>query len=148
MSREKGNSTCCGGATGLEPATSCVAETPFSAELNGDGIVDLLYDTDEERGAAVAAMSASRQFSGSGEDSYMINGQARGGAVTGHSIIEATKAANAFCAQKGLLMMPRTANTEGSATWTAETSTLVFSCVREDDPEYKRPDMRKESPGK
>jgi hypothetical protein len=71
MSREKRNSTYCGGATGLEPATSCVAETPFSAEFNGDGIVDLLYDTDEERGAAVAAMSASRQFSGSGGVSWV-----------------------------------------------------------------------------
>jgi hypothetical protein len=38
----------------------------FYAEFNGDGIVDLLYYTDEERGAAVAAMSASRQFNGSG----------------------------------------------------------------------------------
>jgi len=98
--------------------------------------------------ALVAGCVSTSEVVPMGKDSYMINGQARGGAVTGHSIIEATKAANAFCAQKGLLMMPRTANTEGSATWTAETSTLVFSCVREDDPEYKRPDMRKESPGK
>ena len=32
----------------------------FYAEFNGDGIVDLVYDTDEERDAAVAAMSARR----------------------------------------------------------------------------------------
>jgi hypothetical protein len=65
-----------------------------------------------------------------GKDSYMVSGQARGGAQTGESIIEATKAANAYCAQSGLVMMPRNTNTEGSATWTAETS---------DDPEYRRP---------
>jgi hypothetical protein len=79
-----------------------------------------------------------------GKDSYMVSGQARGGVETGKSAIEATKAANAYCAQKGLLMMPRTTNTEGSATWTAETSTLIFTCLKADDPEYKRPELHKE----
>lgn len=67
-------------------------------------------------------------------------GQARGGAMmSGKSIVEATKAANDFCAQKGLNLQLRSTNTDGSATWTAETSKLIFSCLRSDDPEYKRP---------
>ena len=82
-----------------------------------------------------------------GKDSYMISGQSRGGAfMSGKSLVEAGKAANSFCEQKGLVMMPRSANTDGSATWTAETSALVFTCLRADDPEYKRPDIKATSP--
>jgi hypothetical protein len=60
-------------------------------------------------------------------------GQARGGAMmSGKSIVEATKAANDFCAQKGLNLQLRSTNTDGSAR-------LIFRCLRTDDPEYKRP---------
>jgi putative hemolysin len=88
----------------------------------------------------LAGCASASEIVPAGKDSYMVVGQARGGAMmTGKSIIEASKAANAFCAQKGLNMQIRTSDTDGSATWTAETSKLIFSCLREDDPEYKRP---------
>jgi hypothetical protein len=75
----------------------------------------------------------------------MVVGQARGGAMmSGKSVVEATKAANAFCAQKRLNLQIRTTNTDGSATWTAETSKMIFSCLRDDDPEYKRPTTESE----
>jgi hypothetical protein len=88
----------------------------------------------------VAGCASASEIVPAGKDSYMVVGQSRGGAaMSGKSVIEATKAANAFCAQKGLNMQVRSTDTEGSATWTAETSKLVFSCLRADDPEYKRP---------
>src|SRR5580698_6249491 len=94
--------------------------------------------------AVLAGCVSSSEIVPMGKDSYMVSGQARGGAmVTGRSIIEATKSANTYCSAKGLVMMPRNANPEGSATWTAETSTLVFTCLRADDPEYKRPELAK-----
>lgn len=98
--------------------------------------------------ALLAGCVSSSEIVPMGKDSYMVSGQARGGVMTGRSIIEATKSANAYCERKGLKMMPRNTNTEGSATWAAETSTLVFSCLREDDPEYKRPEVQKEPAGK
>ncbi len=88
----------------------------------------------------IAGCASTSEIVPAGKDSYMVVGQARGGAMmSGKSIVEATKAANAFCAQKGLNMQIRSTNTDGSATWTAETSKLIFSCLRDDDPEYKRP---------
>jgi hypothetical protein len=88
----------------------------------------------------IAGCASASEIVPAGKDSYMVVGQARGGAMmSGKSVLEATKAANAFCAQKGLNLQIRSTNTDGSATWSAETSKLIFSCLRDDDPEYKRP---------
>jgi hypothetical protein len=80
-----------------------------------------------------------------GKDSYMIAGTATGGANSGHSMIAATKQANAYCANLGKVMLIRNTNTAGSAGWGGEHSNLIFSCVLENDPEYTRPNLRKDN---
>jgi hypothetical protein len=52
-------------------------------------------------GALLTGCVSSSEIVPMGKDSYMVSGQARGGIETGKSLIEATKAANAYCMQKG-----------------------------------------------
>ena len=79
-----------------------------------------------------------------GKDSYMVAGSANGGANGGKSLIAATKQANAYCGKLGKVMIIRNTETGGSAGWGGEHSNLIFSCVAENDPEYQRPNLRKE----
>lgn len=79
-----------------------------------------------------------------GKDSYMVAGSARGGVNGGKSLIAATKQANEYCGKLGKVMIIRNTETGGSAAWGSETSNLIFSCVAENDPEYQRPNLRKE----
>jgi len=80
-----------------------------------------------------------------GRDSYLITGHARGGTVAGESLIAASKQANAFCAKQGLVMIFRHSQAGGNAAFGGETDQLLFSCVSESDPEYKRPNIRKDA---
>lgn len=79
-----------------------------------------------------------------GRDSYMVSGSVHGGMMAGNSIIEATKTANAFCAKQSKMMIIRHAQTGGDAGFGGEHSSLVFSCVNENDPEYQRPNLHKD----
>lgn len=80
-----------------------------------------------------------------GKDSYMVSARAMGGINSGQGIIEATKTANAYCAKSGKLMLIRHTETGGSAAFGGEHSNLIFSCVDESDPEYQRPNLRKDN---
>ena len=80
-----------------------------------------------------------------GKDSFMIAGAAQGGMNSGHSIIAATKAANDYCAKQGKVMQIRNTSTAGSAGFGGEHSNLIFSCLSADDPEYTRPNLRKDN---
>lgn len=79
-----------------------------------------------------------------GRDSYMVSGSVRGGMLAGNSVIEATKTANAFCAKQSRVMILRHTQTDGNAGFGGEHSSLLFSCVDESDPEYRRPNVRKD----
>ena len=79
-----------------------------------------------------------------GKDSYMIVGRAQGAMNAGKGQIEAVKAANAYCAQSGKFMVIRRTDSAGNAGWGGEHDTLVFSCLNENDPEYQRPNLRKD----
>jgi hypothetical protein len=79
-----------------------------------------------------------------GRDSYMVSGSAHGGMMAGNSLIEATKSANTFCAQQNKMMIIRHTQTGGNAGFGGEHSNLIFSCVGENDPEYQRPNLRKD----
>lgn len=80
-----------------------------------------------------------------GKDSYMVSASAQGGMNSGKGIIEATKAANAYCSKMGKFIVIRHTDTGGNAGFGGEHSNLIFSCVNEDDPEYGRPRMRKDN---
>lgn len=75
----------------------------------------------------------------------MVAGKAVGGMESGNSIIEATKAANAYCAKQTKFMVIRHTETGGNAGFGGEHSNLIFSCVTEDDPEYQRLNLRKDN---
>jgi hypothetical protein len=80
-----------------------------------------------------------------GKDTYMVSAMAAGSVVlAGHSMINATKAANAYCANLGKVMIIRNTQSVGTSGMGSEHSNLIFSCVSEDDPEYKRPELHKE----
>jgi len=79
-----------------------------------------------------------------GKDSYMIAGTATGSIAAGRSLVAATKAANEYCAKLSKVMIIRRTDEGGSAGFGGEHSNLIFSCVNENDPEYQRPDLRKD----
>lgn len=80
-----------------------------------------------------------------GKDSYMISASAMGGLNSGKGIIEATKTANAYCAKSGKFIVIRHSETGGNAGFGGEHSNLIFTCVNENDPEYGRPNLRKDN---
>jgi hypothetical protein len=79
-----------------------------------------------------------------GKDSYLVTGHATGGLNAGKGMIEATKQANAYCAAQQRYMIVRRTDNGGSAAWGGESAQLIFSCVTADDPEYGRPNLRKD----
>lgn len=80
-----------------------------------------------------------------GKDSYIINvDDVSGMASPGKLQIKAAKAASDFCAQQGKVMRVRNTNEKGSWGWTSTSSSLIFSCIEENDAENTRPNLRKE----
>src|SRR5690349_398851 len=94
--------------------------------------------------ALLAACVSTSEVVPAGKDSYMIVGRAQGGMNAGKGQIEAVKAANSYCAQTGKVMVIRRTDTAGNAGFGGEHDTLIFSCVAENDPEYQRPNLRKD----
>jgi hypothetical protein len=79
-----------------------------------------------------------------GKDSYLISGRANGGLNAGKGTIQATQKANAYCATQHKLMIIRRVDTSGNAAVFGESANLYFSCVDETDPEYVRPNLKKD----
>jgi hypothetical protein len=92
----------------------------------------------------LAACVSSSEIVPAGKDSYIVTGAANGGMESGQSMIAATKAANAYCTKLSKFMIIRRTDTGGSAGFGGEHSNLIFSCVDENDPEYQRPNLRKD----
>ena len=81
-----------------------------------------------------------------GRDSYMLSaGDVWGGYSGGTLQVKAAQRANEFCRSQGKVFVVRNAGTAGVQGWTSTSSTLVFSCVSESDPEFTRPNLRKEA---
>jgi hypothetical protein len=95
--------------------------------------------------AAASGCVSTSEIVPAGKEGYMISGAANGGAVSGQSIIAATMQANEYCAKQGKVMQIRNTNNGGSAGWGGEHSNLIFSCLAVDDPEYARPNLRKDN---
>lgn len=79
-----------------------------------------------------------------GKDSYLIAGHAGGSFNAGKGLIEATKQANAYCAKQQRFMVIRRTQESGNAGFGGQSDELIFSCVTADDPEYTRPNLRKD----
>jgi hypothetical protein len=93
-------------------------------------------------GAILSSCVSNSEIVPAGKDSYLVSGKAVGGMNSGESLIAATKAANAYCATQKKFMVIRNTDTGGNAGFGGERSQLIFSCVDENDPEYKRPNLR------
>jgi hypothetical protein len=74
----------------------------------------------------------------------MITSRASGGLNAGEGNVAAVQEANAYCVTMKKFMVVRRIDNQGMAALGGETTSLIFSCVDENDPEYKRPDLRKE----
>jgi len=77
-----------------------------------------------------------------GKDSYMVSGSGTGGLSYGKTLAAALKSANTYCAKQTKFMIIRREETEGR--FNGEAANLMFSCVTADDPEYKRPNLRRD----
>ncbi|MBC2732727.1 MAG: hypothetical protein HF981_00015 [Desulfobacteraceae bacterium] len=72
-----------------------------------------------------------------GKDTYIIAGDDSSKSVSGASIkTDLYKKANTYCEAMGMKLMPLD---ESVFTYSAE---LRFRCLKEDDPEYARPNMK------
>lgn len=79
-----------------------------------------------------------------GKDSYIIAVDDGWGVNSPSSLqVKAAEAANAYCAKQGKVMRVRNASERGTAGWTITSSSLVFSCISEADPENTRPELRR-----
>jgi len=80
-----------------------------------------------------------------GRDSYIISvDDIWGGHSLGKLQVKAAQEANAYCSKQGKVMRVRNTSGQGTQGWTSTSSSLVFSCIDESDPENTRPDLRKE----
>lgn len=70
-----------------------------------------------------------------GKDSYMVTAPET---IGGKGRILVVNAANKYCASQDSHMIMRRMDASGLAV------SLMFSCVSEDDPEYQRPNLKKE----
>jgi hypothetical protein len=83
----------------------------------------------------VTGCAVASQIVPMGRDSYLVTApETLGG--TGRILV--VKSANQYCDSGGTHMIVR--RLEGNAF----TVSLIFSCVTSDDPEYRRPNLRKE----
>ena len=70
-----------------------------------------------------------------GKDSYMVTAPET---IGGQGRIIVVNAANKYCSSQNTYMIVRRMDASGMAV------SLMFSCVSEDDPEYQRPNLKKE----
>ena len=81
-----------------------------------------------------------------GKDSYIISvDDVWGGNSPGRLQVKAAQDANAYCGQQGKVLRVRNTSGQGTTGWTSTSSTLIFSCLTENDVENTRPELRKEA---
>ena len=77
-----------------------------------------------------------------GKDTYMVAAEDVLGVGSSSSMqVNAARKASEFCAGQGKTMRVRNATQEGTQMWTGTSSSLVFSCITESDPENTRPNL-------
>jgi hypothetical protein len=81
-----------------------------------------------------------------GKDSFLLSSDdVWGGYSQGSLQVKAAQRASAFCAERGKVFVVRNTSGQGVQGWTSTSSTLIFTCVSDSDPEYQRPNLRKEA---
>lgn len=91
---------------------------------------------------ALAGCATTSQVVPYGKDSYMIAAEDVWGVSSSSSMqVNAARKAGEFCASQGKVMRVRNTVQEGTQMWTGTSSSLVFSCITESDPENTRPNL-------
>jgi hypothetical protein len=81
-----------------------------------------------------------------GKDTYILSvDDVWGGYSPAQLQVKAAQEASAFCAKQGKVLRVRNTMGQGTYGWTSTSSSLIFSCVYESDPENTRPELRKEA---
>ncbi len=94
---------------------------------------------------ALAGCATTSEIVPYGKDTYMLSSDDIWGGHSGGSLqVKAAQSANAFCAKQGKQFIVRNTGTQGLQGWTPTSSTLIFSCISEKDPEFQRPNLRAE----
>jgi hypothetical protein len=92
---------------------------------------------------ALAACVSTSKVVPMGKDSYMITALGQGAPAAGTQSVAAVEQANKYCAAMHKVIVVRRMDTQ-NATIGSQSTNLVFSCVDENDPEYQRPNLRKD----
>ena len=80
-----------------------------------------------------------------GKDTYILTtDDVWGMHSSGKLQVKAAEEANEYCAKQGKVMRVRNTSGQGVQGWTGTSSSLIFSCIDENDPENTRPNLRKE----
>jgi hypothetical protein len=71
-----------------------------------------------------------------GKDTYQLSMTGAGFATQANTNMKALHQAADFCSRLGLHMVPRNSSESGVYGWSPRQDSLVFMCLRSDDPRY------------
>lgn len=71
-----------------------------------------------------------------GKDTYQLSMTGAGFATQANTNIKALAAANEYCSNLGLHMVPKNSSESGVYGWSPRQDNLVFMCLKSDDPRY------------
>lgn len=71
-----------------------------------------------------------------GKDTYQLSMTGVGFATQANTNMKALHQADEFCSRLGLHMVPRNSSESGVYGWSPRQDSLVFMCLRSDDPRY------------
>jgi hypothetical protein len=93
--------------------------------------------------ACVGACATPSAVAPYGRDSYILAVDDVWGGHSPQALqVKAAQQANGYCASQGKVMRVRNQSGQGTPGWTSTSSSLIFSCIAEDDAENTRPDLR------
>jgi hypothetical protein len=98
--------------------------------------------------AAIVLLAAGCKVSSpvvpAGKDTFMVSSHV-GACVSCSAAVKGLQTANKFCAQLGKFVVVRNTNNVTNFAGYNVSNELTFSCVGENDPEYQRPNLRKDN---
>lgn len=94
--------------------------------------------------ALLAACQVSSHVVPAGKDSYMVSSHVAG-CISCAASVKSLETANAYCGKEGRVAIVRNSNSTTNGFGYEVGNSMVFSCVAPDDPEYARPNLRKDN---
>jgi hypothetical protein len=91
-----------------------------------------------------AGCKVSSPVTPAGKDTYLVSSHV-GACVSCSAAVTGLQTANKFCAKMGKFAVVRNTNSVTNFAGYTVSNELIFSCVDENDPDYQRPNLRKDS---